>query len=238
MATAFFDLWGGVLLGLASSLHCAGMCGGIAILLGVPDPKQGRLAASFHILARHAGRLASYALLGAVAGGIGRIAVGGMDGATGHLVLRWAAGLSLGWIGLSTAGLMPAPRLGLTGRWSAFPVLARMGMMPAPVRSAASGMVWGLLPCAMIYGALLFALFTGSALRGATAMLGFGLGTLPSLIAVGLGFSIISEFGGLLKRPRVLGALIAVTGMLSLLPPESGLKQFCGQVSRRVSVQF
>ena len=57
----------------------------------------------------HAGRIVSYATLGAAAGGLGTAAVGNLDPSLGHHLLRWAASASLAWIGLSTAGLLPGP---------------------------------------------------------------------------------------------------------------------------------
>jgi len=64
----------------------------------------------------------------------------------------------------------------------AFRPLLRAGSAPARY---ALGMLWGLVPCALVYGVLPIALFAGGIWQGATVMLAFGLGTLPNLLAAG-----------------------------------------------------
>jgi sulfite exporter TauE/SafE len=173
MASAI-SLAGGAALGLASSLHCIGMCGGIAVLFGYSPGGCGAAAAGREQALLHGGRIASYALLGAAAGSLGSAALGGIEAGSGQALLRWAAAVSLGWMGLVTAGIAPAPALLVhgagTGRWR----MRLMLHLPPPARRMAGGVLWGLLPCGMVYGALLYAMFAGTALGGALVMLGFG----------------------------------------------------------------
>ena len=65
------------------------------------------------------------------------------------------------------------------------PLAARLLPARTPAQSYAAGLVWGWLPCGMVYAALAGAMFAGSAARGALAMTAFGLGTLPFLLAAG-----------------------------------------------------
>ena len=92
------SLAGGAALGLASSLHCIGMCGGISVLFGYSGSSGSRSSALREQAVLQGGRILSYTALGAVAGGAGTAALGGLDAATGHQLLRWAAAVSLGWI--------------------------------------------------------------------------------------------------------------------------------------------
>ena len=194
-------LLAGLLLGLASTLHCAGMCGGIAAsLMLLPGHSLWRLQAA---------RIAAYALQGALVGGLGTLVYARLHWAPGFLILRLAAALALFWIGLGVAGILPAIALldRLAARVSA--ALARLGPF--------AGLAWGALPCAMVWSALLSAMLAGNARGGAITMLGFGLGTLPGVSAAA-----VSALGlrGAARRQNwrlAIGLLIAAAAPLSLL---------------------
>jgi sulfite exporter TauE/SafE len=218
---------GGALLGFASSLHCIGMCGGIAMLLGLPSGTQGRGRFLLGHLPLHAGRAVSYMALGGLAGALGAATIGAvaLDGA--HLLMRWAAAMTLAWVGLSTMGLMPSPAV------IGHAVLPRLALprgshaMPALAGRFVAGMSWGLMPCGMVYGALLFAAFAGSALGGVAVMAGFALGTMPALFLVHGGSSALSA---LARRPEmrwVAGGAIFAVALLSLLADEASLLKLC-----------
>lgn len=211
---------GGLLLGLASSLHCAGMCGPIAASLTLGfGPNRARA-----LLAAQAGRIVVYIAAGAVAGA----AVGAVYGGARHpgafLAMRAAAALSLGWIGFSLLGL--APSLSVLDRWS--PAFARAGGAARGARGAfAAGLAWGFLPCGLVYGALFYAGLAGGPLAGAMVMAGFGLGTLPSVTAVALG---VARFRALARSPRARVAVgLGLMGIAaaSLAAPASALAVFC-----------
>ncbi|MBT2189028.1 sulfite exporter TauE/SafE family protein [Sphingobium nicotianae] len=222
-------LVGGATLGLASSLHCIGMCGGISMLLSYA-PGPGARATLPGQLLLHGGRITSYMTLGALAGALGQAAIGQFEPSTGHLLLRWSAAVSLGWIGLSTAGLMPAPALfGHAAGLLRVPVRA-IFRLPMPVRRIVGGLAWGLLPCGMIYGALLFAMFAGSALDGALVLLGFGLGTLPALIAAQLGFERLKAVLHGRSAGRWIGVAMTALAMLSLVD-RPAVSLLCGRLA-------
>ena len=79
-----------------------------------------------------------------------------------------------------------------------------LGRRYIPVRTVGHafllGLVWGWLPCGMVYAVLTLALASGSALEGGALMLAFGLGTLPALLTMGLAFNTLGRF---LQNPRV-----------------------------------
>jgi sulfite exporter TauE/SafE len=221
---------GGAALGLASSIHCVGMCGGISVLFGYSPGCGDAKAASRAQALLHGGRIISYASLGALAGGIGSTALGGLDPGTSHLLLRWAAALSLGWIGLAMAGLIPSPAF-LAHAGLPRPAMRLILRLPVAARRLVGGLAWGLLPCGMVYGALLFAAFAGTALSGALVMLGFGLGTLPALIAAGLGFTRIQ--GALRKRgaEKWLGGAVTALAAMSLIDSPATLRSLCAHLA-------
>jgi uncharacterized protein len=223
-------LLGGLLLGLASSLHCAGMCGAIASSLmfafAAGEREAERAGA---LMAAHAGRVLMYVAGGAILGAVGSTLYGSFDHAGAFLVMRWAAAVALGWIGLSVAGF--APSLSIVDRVAA-PIATRLRFGASkPMRGAtgafASGLLWGLLPCGMVYGALFYAMLTGDAWRGAAVMAGFGLGTLPSVTAVALG---LSRFRRLAQRRNArvaVGLGIMAVAAASVAVPAMTVAGFC-----------
>jgi sulfite exporter TauE/SafE len=218
---------GGALLGVASSLHCVGMCGGIALLLGLPGGAGKGMRPLLDWLGLNGGRALSYMTMGALAGAFGGLALGLVALPQAHLLARWAAAMVLAWLGLSTLGLLPAPAAighALLPRFA----LSRPGGAWAPgVGRLAAGMGWGLMPCGMVYGALLYAAFAGSALGGLLVMAGFALGTMPALLLVHLGSSTLAR---LARRPalrRITGLAILALALASLLPVETGFRALC-----------
>ena len=212
-----FTVGGGLLLGLASSLHCAAMCGPIAasLMFGFGPGTRALVAAQ-------AGRLSVYVLAGTVAGAAGGALFGGLSHPAAFLAMRAAAALSLAWIGFSLLGL--APSLALVDRLTA-PLARAVSAARAP-GALAAGVVWGCLPCGMVYGALFYAGLSGGPGQGAAVMAGFGVGTLPSVTAAAFG---LSRFRALAHAPRArvgVGlALMAIAAMSLAAPAAATL--FC-----------
>lgn len=225
------SLAGGAALGFASSLHCVGMCGGISVLFGHMPGCGGTAAAGRAQALLHGGRIASYVALGSVAGALGSTAFGGLDPGMGHHLLRWAAALSLGWVGLAMTGLIPSPAF-LAHAGIPRPAARLVLRMPVAARRFVGGLAWGLLPCGMVYGALLFAMFAGTAVRGALVMLGFGLGTLPALIAAGLGLARIQSVLRTRGAEKWLGAGIVALAFVSLIDSPAALGSLCTHLAR------
>lgn len=212
-------IWG-LLFGLGSSLHCAGMCGPLGCsLLAISGTRESptRLIARLGMM--QAGRIASYVMLGLLFGVFGAGLQVRLDATAVHLAMQWAAGGVIIWLGLSTAGLVPslalADRVGMPLAQSLARVrmtLSQGGLEVALV----AGMVWGATPCAMVYAAVFNALLTGNAGDGMLLMLAFGLGTVPAVV-----MSTLALVGarGMARRPgrRVAGALMVVAGILALL---------------------
>ena len=93
--------------------------------------------------------------------------------------------------------------------------VARSARLPAKAGLFLSGTVWGFLPCAMVYAALFYAMLSGSWLGGALVMSGFGLGTLPVLIGVGLGFPLLRRHATSVWLRNIVGLAIIMVGIIS-----------------------
>ena len=177
-------------VGLLGGVHCFGMCGGIVGALSLGSAPRWTLH-----LAYNAGRIASYVAAGAPAGAFGQagLALGTADTSTAwtaRLALFLLANLMLVALGLYLMGatrvLAGVERLG-QGVWRRLQPLGRRFLPASRIGQAFPlGLVWGWLPCGLVYGALFSALSSGSAARGAVLMLAFGLGTLPNLLLAGL----------------------------------------------------
>ncbi len=170
-------------LGLASGLHCVGMCGGIVSAFSLKNAPGRQVL--FNL-----GRISSYALAGLAAGALGSVAAYVGVALPAQAALYAAANLVLVLVGLQLAGVRnPLARLEPLGAplWRRLqPLAARLLPAPGPLHAFAAGAAWGWLPCGLVYGALASAVFAGSPARGAAAMAAFGLGTLPWLFAAGL----------------------------------------------------
>ncbi len=209
----------GLALGLASTLHCAGMCGAISCGLLLAQERGGERNAHVAFTLTHVGRVTAYALAGAAVGAVGAPAIAWLDRDVAFRLLQWAGAASLIWIGLSTAGLVPSITLIDRGLASVADRIARANA--AAQRRALvpllSGLAWGMMPCAMVYAALFTAMLTGSAVGGAVVMAAFGIGTLPGLVAASFGFRRLA--GVTRSRPwRVAAGLtVAVFGAATVL---------------------
>ncbi len=229
MAPDILLLSAGFGLGLASTLHCAGMCGGIAAgLLLLGGPRGTPEAVGMAALA-HGGRMLSYALAGTLVGALGAPAIGWLDREVAFRLVQWAGAVALMWIGLSTAGLLP-PLSGLDRLLA--PVADRVARVRTPrlgryPTAFAGGMAWGLMPCAMVYGALFTAMLSGSAAAGGAVMLAFGLGTLPGLAAATVGFGALASLGSRANLRLVAGLALGVLGFLTIWVPHGAIEALC-----------
>ncbi|WP_440027788.1 sulfite exporter TauE/SafE family protein [Chromobacterium amazonense] len=207
------NFWILLAAGLLGGGHCVGMCGGIVAALTLHHPAgytRWRVLAGYNL-----GRLASYALIGALLGGL---ASAGLSLASSHpyqLALLALANLMLVAMGLYLAGLGQAivllEKLGQPVWRRLQPLVGRL----LPVRSLAGalavGAVWGWLPCGLVYSASISALASGSAWHGAGLMLAFGLGTLPNLLLMGVFADGLRRW--MQQRPVRLAAGLGVAGV-------------------------
>lgn len=178
-------------VGLLGSGHCVGMCGGIATGLGFAA--QGQRTGAL-VVAYNLGRIASYAIAGALAATLGGW---GQEYLALGPVLRLAAGVILVLMGLYLAdwwrALVQLEKLGAHLWRRIQPLSKRLLPVQTLPHAIALGMLWGWLPCGLVYTALAFAIAAPSPLQGAATMVAFGVGTMPAMVAGGL-------FSGALRR--------------------------------------
>lgn len=213
-----FSLVAAFLTGLLGGGHCVGMCGGIVAAMSFQA--QAKQPFSFH-LAYSAGRIASYTTAGALAGLVGAAAFLSDTLFPLQRGLYVLAQVVLILLGLYLAGLSQTvlwlEKAG-GGLWRRVqPLLGRVMPVRGHGQALVAGMLWGWLPCGLVYSVLVSALAAGSPGKGALFLLAFGLGTLPNLLLMGWA---AESLRGLTRQPwlrRVAGATVAGLGAWGLL---------------------
>ena len=216
------------LVGLLGSTHCIGMCGGIvgALTLGLDDPvRKSSFRLQAFLLAYNSGRILSYTLAGGLSGLLG-----------GQFArLDWDIDFPVG--GLIAGLFMVALGFYLTGWWQVLVVLEKLGarlwrrieplgrrLLPVNslLQAFALGMLWGWLPCGLVYAALAWSLTTADAGQGALLMFGFGLGTLPMLLLMGSAAEQLNRFVRSPRARQIAGLIIIGLGIYVLLAAFQG----------------
>ena len=229
------------LVGLLGGVHCVGMCGGILAafssasrpraalpvpVVTAPAPMAAAADRFARVGAFNAGRIASYMAAGALAGGM----LGGVQAATElaslRLALYWLANGMLVALGLflmdAWRGLSALESAG-QGLWRRLqPLMKPLLPIDRPSKALALGALWGWVPCGMVYSVLTTAMLTGSAASGAAVMLGFGLGTLPTLLAVGLAGDRLRALTRRRSVRNAAGLLVLCFGLLGMWRAASG----------------
>jgi len=206
-----------LVLGFFGSVHCLGMCGGIAAALGQTLPERSARPGLVGAGVLSLGRISSYSIAGAAVGGAGEAFASG-TGLT--IALRVAAGLLILGFGLHVAGwwngLSAIERVGLVVWRRIAPLTRRIGRPDRLWKTFALGMLWGWLPCGLVYAALIGAAATGELVRGAAFMACFGLGTLPALLAASGFGARLGRFLALHSARQAAGILLLVFGLWSI----------------------
>jgi len=190
------DWLGAFFVGLIGAGHCMGMCGGIASVLSIGNTNK---ANKFAIpIFYNFGRLASYTLIGAVIGG-----------AISSLSQFSEINGVLNWLRLIAALFMVLLALYIGKWWHGLLAIEKLGqhiwkhISPAgqsllplkkPYHALPFGFIWGWLPCGLVYSTLTWSAVSGSWLDGGLIMLSFGLGTLPAMLAIGYGATVLKRF--------------------------------------------
>jgi sulfite exporter TauE/SafE len=204
------------MMGLLGGVHCAAMCGGI---VGAVSLRGGRAGAGLQF-AYNAGRIASYAAGGALVGAFGSIGkfAGGLLPA--QMLLFVIANAVVVLIGLHIAGwgrlVLHLESIGASAWRAIRPLGARFLPADTPSRAIRLGLVWGWIPCGLVYSALALALVSGGTWQGAEIMLAFGAGTLPNLLAAGFAAERIRPA---LSRPWMrsfAGTIIVALGVIGM----------------------
>jgi len=205
------DLLSAFIIGLLGSGHCIAMCGGITTMLTSALPasiksKQQILVNNQKsplkncnkttlVVCYNIGRITSYSLIGAIVGLTGTVAAKNIGMPLAGL--RMFSAIFIILLGLYIGQwLMWLNRIEALGKhlWRYIsPLSSKVIPVNSPSKALSLGFVWGWLPCGLVYSTLTWALASGSMLTGAGIMLCFGLGTLPALLTLSMGFSSIKN---------------------------------------------
>ena len=211
------------LVGLLGAGHCVGMCGGItsALVFSLPETVKGNWRRTFpYLLGYNSGRILSYTVAGMLVASIGLL--------LGNLIpvqylqqillviaalFMIAMGLYLGgWWG----GLLKLEQAG-GWLWKAIkPVAQKLMPVSTPSQAFIMGLVWGWLPCGLVYSVLIWALSAGSVLKGGMLLASFGLGTLPTLLLTGSAASYLARHIQTPMVRKLSGVIILVFGLALL----------------------
>ncbi len=205
------------LVGLLGGVHCIGMCGGIVGALSLGKSPQRRSSSSWpFLLAYNSGRILSYSLAGALLGGVAWIAANWSGLHQLQTGLQLLSALFMVALGMYLAGwwqgLTHVERAGGV-IWRHIEPFGRRFLPVTNVRQAFSlGVIWGWLPCGLVYSVLVWAIATGSPMKGLLLMLSFGLGTLPNLLMMGLAADAMAARLRDVRTRRAAGILVILFG--------------------------
>jgi len=215
--TAFF-------VGLLGSGHCFGMCGGIAAGLGsIPGPREQQgytkpLISSAFLF--NFGRLLSYACLGLISAWLFAKLGHALNVPKWSMILRFATALMIFLIGLqflfNWQTLAGIERLGAKVWKFVLPIAVKASSLPGGSGRLLLGLFWGLLPCGLVYSVLLTASAAGSAIPGASVMLAFGVGTLPSMLGMSLAAPTLAALLNDKWTKKLMGAALILLAVLSV----------------------
>lgn len=225
------DFWLITALGFLGSFgHCAGMCGPLTVAFGLSNQPNAAKASNqqifFHV-ALNLGRIASYALVGLGIGALGSLMMASGQlagvGSTVRRIVALLTGGSLVWLGLVQINPKLLPMIPLLNPMASGTLhdrlsrsMMQLSFMTQWWTPVLLGMVWGLMPCGFLYVAQIKAAETGSAMLGMATMLAFGIGTLPTMLGVGISASLLSRD----RRSQLfrMGGWITLTiGLLTLM---------------------
>ncbi len=239
------DLFSAFVIGLLGSGHCLGMCGGISTILTSALPQQ-QTSIQKHpqnllhnnrvnnnrvknnllenrqrttlVLLYHIGRIFSYGLIGAIVGYTGSIAAKNIG--LPLVALRLVAAFFLILLGLYLGQwLMLLTKVEALGKklWQLIsPLSKKLIPVDSPTKALGLGVLWGWLPCGLVYSTLAWSLASGSLLSGMLIMIFFGLGTLPALLSMSLGFFSFKNLFSNAAFRKFLAISLIIYGVYSL----------------------
>jgi sulfite exporter TauE/SafE len=221
--TGEYSLLAAFVVGLLGVGHCAGMCGGIigALTFGLPEKIRANVGSTLpYQLGYNLGRITSYTVAGGIMGGLGMLLAEIVPIYIAQQALLVIAGLFMIFLGLYLGGwwlgLSRIERLG-GGLWQRIEPYARK-LLPVhtPGQAWLLGLVWGWIPCGLVYSMLVWTVSAGSVLKGAGLMLAFGLGTLPSVFAMGLVAGSLARWSKDIRVRRFAGLTVILFGIATL----------------------
>lgn len=213
------------LMGLFSSMHCIGMCGSIIGTLTLslsPKIRNNKKLLLPFIFNYNFGRITSYTIAGAIAGIVEAILTMHVGETHGHRTLQLFSAAIMASAGLYIAGWFPRFAYIEKAGVQLWKMIEPYGRKLIPVKNRTQaylfGMVWGWLPCGLVYAALALAATAGDVRRSALTMLAFGIGTLPAVMGVGIMVDVLTRLSRMLRFKQAIGLFMIFLALLAALP--------------------
>jgi sulfite exporter TauE/SafE len=213
------------LMGIFSALHCLGMCGSIIGSLTLSLKREiredKRLLVPF-VASYNAGRVMSYTIAGLLAGIAEHVLSVPFGEGHGHRLLQIVSALIMLGAGLHIAGWFPRfaylEKLGIVVWKRIEPYGRRLVPVDTLTRAFVFGMIWGWLPCGLVYAALALAATSGDVVRSTFTMLAFGLGTMPAVMGVGIMTSWMVKLSSMTRFRQASGITLILLALLAAFP--------------------
>ncbi|MFK4000843.1 sulfite exporter TauE/SafE family protein [Psychrobacter namhaensis] len=209
-----------LLMGFFGSPHCLGMCGGLVTAFGLSMKDVSPAKRRALVMTYHLGRLTSYAFLGLIAGLIGITVLEPLM--KGNSTPRILLGLVLVFVGMTMLGapfLNKLERFGMRFWQYLSPLRQKVFPLNTFPRALTAGLLWGFLPCGLVYGALLIAVVAHNPLSGAALMFVFGLGTVPMLVATHETVGWLRDKIGRFRLRQLNGSVMVLSGLAVVFVP-------------------
>ncbi len=214
-----------LIMGLFSGFHCIGMCGSIIGTLTLSlrqEIRDNKSLLTLFVFYYNLGRITSYTIGGFIAGLLEHVLTLPLGEGHGHRLLQILSAIVMTGAGLHIAGWFPRfAYIEKTGSlfWKKIEPYGRR-LIPVHTLSQAYvfGMVWGWLPCGLVYTALALSATTGEIVRSGLTMLTFGIGTLPAVMGVGIMTSLMARLSQMRRFRQSAGLFLIALALLAAFP--------------------
>ncbi len=214
-----------LLMGLFSSMHCIGMCGSIIGTLTLslePQVRENKNRLFPFVLNYNLGRITSYTIAGFLIGSIEFVLTLPLGEDHGHRMLQILSALIMAGAGFYIAGWFPRfAYIEKTGSrfWKFLEPYGRKLIPVKRLRQAfLFGMIWGWIPCGLVYTSLALAATNGNILESTLTMLFFGLGTLPAVMGMGIMTAFLTRLSRMHRFRQAIGTLLIILALFAAFP--------------------
>lgn len=212
-------------MGLATSLHCIGMCGSIMGTLTLslsPEVRNNKKRLIPFVFNYNFGRITTYTLAGTIAGVVESFIPAPFTEINGYRVLQLLSAAIMAGAGLYIAGWLPhfayVEKIGLLFWRKIEPFGRKLIPVKDQTQAFLFGIVWGWLPCGLVYTALALALTTGDIAKSALTMFSFGLGTLPAVMGIGIMTNALARLSRMQRFKQLVGLFMILLALFAALP--------------------
>lgn len=214
-----------LVMGLFSALHCLSMCGSIIGSLTLSlrrEIRESKAQLLPFVFSYNLGRITSYAVGGFFAGLLHNVLMLPLGEGQGHRILQLVSALIMAGAGLHIAGWFPRfayiEKAGAVVWRRIEPYGRRLIPVETLGQAYVFGMIWGWLPCGLVYAALTLAATAGNEVRSTLTMLSFGIGTLPAVIGIGIMTSLMVRLSSMRKFRQLAGVSLILLALLAAFP--------------------